>query len=124
DLLCTAVYGTRAFDQDRWPQQAELAWPILGQQRLQRIDMSVLVAAGESMGIKPATAKATLQKMIDAVRVHASALLQIVEQENQTLAQMKPEVRATLAGELRLLRAIVSIVIGDITRQFTNGQAG
>lgn len=121
DLLCTAVYGTRAFDQDRWPQQAELAWPILGQQRLQRIDVSVLVAAGEFMGIKPATAKATVQKMIDAVRVHASELLQIVEQENQALAQMKPEIRATLAGEMRLLRAIVSIVIGDMTRQLTDG---
>jgi serine/threonine-protein kinase HipA len=120
DLLCTAVYGTRAFDQDRWPQQAELAWPILGQQRLQGINVSVLVAAGESMGIKPATALTTLQKMIDSVRVHAPELLQIVEQENQALAQMKPEIRATLAGEMRLLRAIVSIVIGDMTRQLTD----
>ncbi|MFV0457118.1 MAG: HipA domain-containing protein [Pseudomonas sp.] len=119
DLLCTAVYGTRAFGQDRWPQQTELAWPILGQQRLQGFSASLLVVAGESMGIKPATAKATIRKMVDAVRVHAQGLLQITEQENQALGEMNPEIRATLAGELRLLRAIVSIVITEMSRQLT-----
>jgi serine/threonine-protein kinase HipA len=76
--------------------------------------------AGESMGIKPATALTALQKMIDSVRVHAPELLQFVEQVNQALAQMKPEIRDTLGGEMRLLRAIVSIVIGDVTRQLAD----
>ncbi|WP_313024841.1 HipA domain-containing protein [Pseudomonas lopnurensis] len=119
DLLCTAVYGTRAFGQDRWPQQAELAWSILGQQRLQCISTPLLVAAGESMGIKPVTAKVTLQKMIGVVRAHAQELLQITEQENRALLELSPEIGATLAGELRLLRAIVNIVIAEMSRQLT-----
>ncbi|MNN37797.1 Serine/threonine-protein kinase HipA [compost metagenome] len=120
DLLCTAVYGTRAFGQDRWPALASMAWPVLGVQRLQQIGMQELTAAGESMGIKPATARTTIAKLVAAVRDQAQALLLEVEQENAALAESNPEIRATLAGEMRLLRAIVSIVIVEMTEQLSD----
>ena len=114
DLLCTAVYGTRAFEQERWPQQAAMAWPILGIDRLQQIDGALLVAAGEAMGIKPATAREHVARLTRAVREQAQALLAEVERENQELSAARPELRPTLAGELRLLRAVVTIVIAEM----------
>ncbi|MNP02999.1 hypothetical protein D3C76_948660 [compost metagenome] len=97
-----------------------MAWPVLGVQRLQQIGMQELTAAGESMGIKPATARTTIAKLVAAVRDQAQALLLEVEQENAALAESNPEIRATLAGEMRLLRAIVSIVIVEMTEQFSD----
>lgn len=122
DLICTAVYGTRTFEQERWPQQATLAWPILGVERLQRIDVSLLLAAGEAMGIKAATARDLVGKVVKAVSEQAQALLVEVEEENRDLSAARPELRATLAGEIRLLRAVVNIVIGEMAGQLgSNG---
>lgn len=120
DLLCTAVYGTRAFDQDRWPDQATLAWSINGVERLADINLQVLVAAGESLGIKPATARTIISRTVEGVRIKASALLAEVEQQNAELAKAQPQTRATLAGEMRLLRAIKGIVIDEMSRQLTD----
>lgn len=117
DLLCTAVYGTRAFDQDRWPQQASLAWPINGVERLVDIDQQVLVEAGRSLGIKPATARTLIARLAREARQQARLLLTEVEQQNETLARSRPEIRATLAGETRLLRAVEGIVIAEMGRQ-------
>ena len=119
DLLCTAVYGTRAFGQDRWPQQAAMAWPILGIQRLQQIGAAELVAAGEAMGIKPGTARTTIDKLVAGVRDQAQVLLTEVEQENALLRKSDPAIQATLAGEMRLLRAIVNIVIVEMAQQLS-----
>ncbi|PAU65985.1 toxin HipA [Pseudomonas sp. PIC25] len=119
DLLCTAVYGTRAFGQDRWPQQAAMAWPILGIQRLQQIGAAELVAAGEAMGIKPGTARTTIDKLVAGVRDQAQVLLTEVEQENALLRKSDPAIQAMLAGEMRLLRAIVNIVIVEMAQQLS-----
>jgi serine/threonine-protein kinase HipA len=120
DLLCTAVYGTRAYGQDNWPQQAEMAWPILGVRRLQQINLPVLLAAGEAMGIKSATARNAIKKLVVSVQDQAQKLLAETERENQLLAQSNADIRATLGGELRLLRAIVFIVIAEMSRQLAD----
>lgn len=106
DLLCTAVYGTRAFEKDQWPAQSEMAWPINGAQRLLEISTPLLIAAGETMGIKPTTARDNIQKLLDEVM-----------QQNEQLLQDRPELRATLAGEVRLLRSINAIIINEMTTQ-------
>ncbi len=117
DLLCTAVYGTRACDSDHWPEQATLAWPIHGTQRLTAITAPLLVTAGEAMGIKPTTARDTLRKLVDKVRLEAPKLLDDVIQQNEELLAQRPELGATLAGEVRLLRSINAIVISEMTAQ-------
>lgn len=55
--------------------------------------------------------------MVNHVSAQAKQLLMEVEQENSVLAAQRPSLKATLAGEMRLLRAIVSIVIAEMTRQ-------
>ncbi|MGE6530878.1 HipA domain-containing protein [Pseudomonas sp. NPDC077382] len=117
DLLCTAVYGTRACDSDQWPEQATLAWPIHGTQRLTAITAPLLITAGEAMGIKPTTARDTLRKLVHKVRMEAPKLLNEVIQQNQELLAQRPELGATLAGEVRLLRSINAIVVSEMTTQ-------
>ncbi|ARU88481.1 HipA domain-containing protein [Pseudomonas sp. M30-35] len=117
DLLCTAVYGTRAFEKDQWPVQSEMAWPINGTQRLLDISTPLLISAGETMGIKPTTARDNILKLVDRVRVEAPKLLDEVMQQNEQLLQDRPELGATLAGEVRLLRSINSIIINEMTAQ-------
>jgi serine/threonine-protein kinase HipA len=121
DLLCTAVYGTRAYDRDQWPQQAEMAWPIAGTRRLVEITTPLLVSAGETMGIKAATARDNIRKLVDSVRIAAPKLLEEVIQQNEALLQDRPELSPTFAGEVRLLRSINAIVISEMAEQLNRG---
>jgi len=121
DLLCTAVYGTRAYDRDQWPEQANMAWPINGTQRLVEITAPLLVAAGATMGIKATTARDNIRKLVESVRIEAPKLLDEVIQQNEKLQQDRPELGATLAGEVRLLRSINAIVISEMTAQLSRG---
>lgn len=116
DLLCTAVYETRAFDQDRWPQATTLAWPILGEASLARIDRDHLLDAAEALGIKRSPANAQLQRIQQRIVAQADALLVETEQENAVLSAERPELRATFAGELRCLRAIRALVAEQADR--------
>ncbi|HUE92329.1 HipA domain-containing protein [Pseudomonas sp.] len=117
DLLCTAVYGTRAFDQDKWPGQAALAWPLNGVANLSAVSRALLVEVGVDMGIKPATANKHIDQLADNAYAQAKALQEEVAQQNEALIQTRPEIRATLNGEMRLLRAMVEIVIREMARQ-------
>jgi serine/threonine-protein kinase HipA len=110
DLICTAVYETRAFDQDRWPDATMLAWPILGEERLARIDRTRLLDAAEALGIKRSPANAQLERMRGRIVAEADALLQETERENTQLVAARSELRATFAGEMRCLRAIRALL--------------
>lgn len=117
DLLCTAVYGTRAYNRDQWPDHATMAWPINGIQRLAEITTPLLISAGEAMGIKATTARNIIRRLIESVRTEAPTLLGEVMRQNEELLKNRPELRATLAGEARLLRSINNIVISEMTAQ-------
>jgi serine/threonine-protein kinase HipA len=82
--------------------------------------LPVLLAAGEAMGIKSATARNAIKKLVVSVQDQAQKLLFETERENQLLAQSNADIRATLGGELRLLRAIVFIVIADMSCQLAD----
>ena len=116
DLLSTAVYETRAFDQDRWPQATTLAWPLLGESHLARIDRQHLLDAAEALGLKRSPANAQLQRMQERIVAHADELLAQTERENAGLAAQRPELRATFAGEMRCLRAIRALVAEQAAR--------
>jgi serine/threonine-protein kinase HipA len=110
DLVCTAVYETRAFDKDRWPEATTLAWPILGENRLSRIDRKRLLDAAEVLGIKRSPANALLERMRGRVLAETDGLLAETEQANGTRARERSELKATFAGEMRCLRAIRAFV--------------
>ncbi|WP_277373270.1 HipA domain-containing protein [Pseudomonas sp. AA-38] len=116
DLLSTAVYETRAFEQDRWPQATTLAWPLLGESHLARIDRQHLLDAAEALGLKRSPANAQLQRMQGRIVAHADELLEQTERENAGLATERPELRATFAGEMRCLRAIRALVAEQAAR--------
>ena len=116
DLLCTAVYETRAFDQQRWPEATSLAWPILGEARLARIDRARLLDAAEALGIKRSPANAQLERIRGRIIGEADRLLAETERENAALAEDRPELRATFAGEMRCLRAIRALVAEQVGR--------
>jgi len=116
DLLSTAVYETRAFDQDRWPQATTLAWPILGESHLARIDRQHLLDAAEALGLKRSPANAQLQRMQERIVARADELLAQTERENAGLAAERPALRATFAGEMRCLRAIRALLTEQAAR--------
>ncbi len=116
DLLSTAVYETRAFDQDRWPHATTLAWPILGESHLARIDRQHLLDAAEALGIKRSPADKQLERIRGRIVEQADALLAETEQENTELAAERPELRATFAGEMRCLRAIRALLAEQSAR--------
>lgn len=121
DLLCTAVYGTAAYDGTQWPQHANMAWPIIGTRRLHEITGQLLISAGETMGIKPTTARDNIHKLVANVGIEAPKLLDEVIQQNEQLLHERPELNATLGGEVRLLRAVNAIVISEMTTQISRG---
>lgn len=113
DLICTAVYDTPAFGQARWPAATTLAWPIEGRARIADIDRRCLAEAGEAMHIKPGTVVRLLDSLRDKIAGEAQALYAQVERENAELIAQRPELAATLAGELRCLRSILHVVIAE-----------
>ena len=98
-----------------------MAWPINGIQRLEEITAPILISAGEAMGIKPTTARDNIRKLVGGVRIAAPKLLDEVIQQNAELLQDRPELKATLGGEVRLLRSINAIVISEMTAQLNEG---
>jgi serine/threonine-protein kinase HipA len=115
DLLSTAAWETRMFDKDGWPERCSMAWPIGTVDRLAHLDRDVLLAAGEALGIKPATALKQISQLAQDLQREANSLMEEVQQENDRIGKARPELQATFAGEMRAIRAIVYIVIREMT---------
>lgn len=75
----------------------------------------LLVAAGEDMGISPTATSRIVREMAGRIDAKAAAVLATMEAENQVLLAARPELGATLTGEDRCVRAIVHIVIREMS---------
>lgn len=117
DLVSTATWDTPAFDQRRWPDLTTLAWPLLGVERFSEVNCELLLAAAQVLGIARSTAERLLAEQRDRISGQAEALLAQVEQENNEWLVARPELAATLAGELRCLRTIVHGVIREMAKR-------
>ena len=51
-LLSIATYDSPAFEKKGWPEQTQLAWPILGVRHFSSITRSVLLEAGAMLNLK------------------------------------------------------------------------
>ncbi len=117
DLLSTAVYETLAFERSGWPEQTQLAWPILGVQRFSEINKAVLIEAGAVLGLAKSTAERLLTRLRTQIGEQAHLLYEHIQTENQGLLAHRPQLAATLAGELRCLRAILHLIIQEMVRR-------
>ncbi|MDT4875380.1 hypothetical protein FQZ97_1107380 [compost metagenome] len=117
DLLSTAVWTTKAFDKEQWPGGVTMAWPIAGEDRLERMSLDLLVEAAGILAIKPATARTQVIQLATAVCKGAAELIDQVQRENEEIARLHPEVRQAFPGEMRALRCIESIVIAEMSRK-------
>jgi serine/threonine-protein kinase HipA len=115
DLLCEAVYETGNYsDKGRWPDLTEFTREVCGVKRYADFSRAVLEEAGEQLGLTRATAARQINELLQQIPAEATALLAQFEQETEALAGERPDLRATLGGELQLLRAIRHIVIQEM----------
>ena len=117
DLLCTAVYESTVYGGKQWPEDSTLAWPIMDKSRFADIDRTTLLDAGRALGLQTTTAKRVLDKMLSQIVGKAQALYDEVAAENLQIAQSRPALGATMAGEERCLRAIIHNVIKPMVSQ-------
>lgn len=117
DLLCTAAYDSAAFGKQGWPARTQLAWPILGAHHFADIDRDLLLEAGAALNIARGTAGRLLENLRGRIVLEAEALYAEVEAENAQIAQARPALSATMAGESRCLRAILYTVIREMAKK-------
>jgi len=117
DLLSVATYDSPAFDQQGWPAQTQLAWPILGVSNFSGVNRNLLLKAGTALNLAKGTAERLLESLRSRVLREAETLYAEIETENAQLIATRPELSACLAGELRCLRAILHTVIKTMAQQ-------
>lgn len=116
DLLCTAVYATKALARDKahW-LDVELALSVGEAKTFAQVRRTHLLAAGDTLGVSAQTAQ--LDAMIRNLPRQANRLLAAIEAvfDDELAKSPRPEqAKLHRAGELRLLRAIVRIVVPEM----------
>ncbi len=114
DLLSTACYETRAFDQSSWPELTELTWPIFDVKYCCDVDRALLVKVAGAMGIAKTTALRLLDFQLERIEKIADELLAAIEVENRALLELQPKIGLVIPGELRCLRTINLIIIREM----------
>lgn len=117
DLLSVAVYDTRAFNKKGWPNQTQLAWPILGARHFADLDRGLLLEAGAALNLVKGTAARLLENLRNRITQEAEALYAEIETRNAQIADARPELSAIMAGEARCIRTILHTVISEMARQ-------
>lgn len=117
DLLSVATYDTPAFNKSGWPAQSQLAWAILGVRYFSDINRGLLLEAGAAMNLAKGTAERLLENLRSRITPVAEALYAEVEAENTQIADARPELSATMAGESRCLRATLHTIIKEMAKQ-------
>lgn len=117
DLLSVAVYDTPAFEKQNWPKQTELAWPILGVNRFADMNRQLLIEAGLKLKISKSTSLRLIDSLCQQIATEASMLYTEIQNDNNALMQIRPELSARLAGESRCLGTILYAVIKDMVQK-------
>jgi serine/threonine-protein kinase HipA len=117
DLLSVASYDTPAFSKNGWPTQTHLAWPILGVRCFSDINRGLLLEAGAALNLAKATADRLLENLRSRITQAAELLYAEVEAENAGIANARPILSATMAGESRCLRTLVHTVVKEMAQK-------
>lgn len=121
DLLCTAVYDTKAQadEKARWPA-TELAFALNDAKTFEGVTRQHVLDAAKELGLTVPTATRELDRLRSAVHVEAEKLLKEIQAKvpQETGECPDPEeARKLVGGELRILRAITHIILPDMARQ-------
>lgn len=117
DLLSIATYESIAFDQKGWPEQTQLAWPMMGVRRFAEIDRPLLLEAGTALGLARTTAQRLIENLRSRIVSVTEALYVEYEQDTAKILLQQPQLSATMAGESRCLRTILHVVIKQMVQQ-------
>ena len=111
DLVSTGTYHTRAMAGDR------ADWPILPQaiilpnvRTLKEMNRPSIIEAGEVLGLTKAICERELNRMMAALPGALEDLIQQISDEN---TRLPPAAKPFLAGEMRLLATMKSIVVPE-----------
>ena len=120
DMLSTQAWATKAMANEKatWPT-AELTIPLGNAKTVEQATFNDLVAAGQALGLTETTCAREVNVLVRDVPVAAEKLLKTLEEETKVLINKSPEpdeARKHAAGELRLLRTIVSVIIADTAK--------
>ena len=123
DLLSTAVYETKAFvnEKAQWPA-TPLTLHVGNATVFAAVTRADLLAAGQTLGLAMATAEREIERMLRTIQVKADGLITEIESSLDNQIAEAPEsesARRHVAGELRVLRAIRSIVLAEMCRRLT-----
>ena len=115
DLLCTAVYHTRAFadEQAIWPNEP-LAMPVAGAATFGDVTRNKLVDTGIQLGLALGTAEREVSRLVSKLAAAADELMTQMESEYAEPGWMGQPPDTTMAAERHLLRAIRHVVLGDM----------
>jgi serine/threonine-protein kinase HipA len=120
DLLCTAVYDMKAFDDaGRWPG-VDLALPLPGARQFAGLRRGHIVQAGEELGLARDTAQREFARLHAAFPVAADKVLQDLETQRDAAiaASPHPDEAAQHRGmEDRVLQAIRHGIIAELHSQ-------
>jgi serine/threonine-protein kinase HipA len=123
DLLSTAAYDTKALGAENahWPHSA-LAIPLGDAATFAEVRRQHLIESARMLGIATATAQRILDRMLKTILVSADQLIEQIEIDNAQQLSAIPAadasmLKATLAGETRLLDTLRHIVLRDMTKQ-------
>lgn len=118
DMLCTAVYDTKALSGDsaRWPH-TELAFSIGEAKTFGDIRRDHLLRAGTVLGLAERTAIRALDDLLAAVPREADKLIAVIQGSQEDTLSHCPDpetARHHFAGEMRMLRAARAIVFAGM----------
>lgn len=117
DLLCTAVYDSRAFDQAGWPDRTTLAWPVLGARRHADISRKKLLDAAEALGLARRTGERILAFQSGRILAAAQELQDEIEAEDRARYAHDSRILTSITTEARTIRAVIHTIISDTVRQ-------
>lgn len=124
DMLCTAVYDTRAMagDNAKWPN-TELAFALGEVSTFGALRREHLIGAAAALGLAQRTAIRELDAMLANLPREADLLIAaIAQRQGDTLAHCPDpdSARKHFAGEMRMLRAARLMVFAQMCRQLAS----
>ena len=120
DLLCTAVYHTRAFSDEHavWPNEP-LAMPVARAVTFGEVTWPKLVETGMQLGLAKATAEREVNAMVGKLARATTELVDAMDADYADGGVMGHASDATKGAERHLLRAIRHVVIEDMLKRVT-----